>query len=211
LLIRFLFAAPSTAGLRRRGDDVRDSRVIHLFIQRRQVFLCNFLDLGRSIVNQRRQLRKLFFLMRAWRGRKPIEVIQKVLHLIRERVGLPFERRPCVPPALILTVYSPGSTSGPRGPNPKPAAMASSCSGVGSAGAFERRSQFVRLTPAAPGPSISRITFPSLSSTVIFTLPSFFSTVSPLASALGFCSAESFLSFSSGLFLAASAGTASLR
>src|SRR5439155_5084360 len=59
--------------------------------------LCNFLDLRRSIVNQRRQLRKLFFLMRAWRGRKPIEVIQKVLHLIRERVGLPLERRPCVP------------------------------------------------------------------------------------------------------------------
>src|SRR5256884_2103279 len=92
-------------------------------------------------------------------------------------------------PALIWMVYPPGSTSGPRGPNPKPAAMASSCSGVGSAGAFERRSQFVRLTPAPPGPSISRIAFPSLSSTVIFTLPSFFSAVSPLASALGFCSA----------------------
>src|SRR5205807_8127699 len=36
LLIRFLFAAPSTARLRRRGDDVRNSGVIHLFIQRRQ-------------------------------------------------------------------------------------------------------------------------------------------------------------------------------
>src|SRR6266487_3577227 len=72
-----------------------------------------------------------------------------------------------LPPALILMVYSPGSTSGPRGPNPNPAAMASSCSGVGSAGGFPRKSQLVRFTPAAPGPSNSRITLPSLSRTVI--------------------------------------------
>src|SRR5256886_7478837 len=76
-------------------------------------------------------------------------------------------------PAFILMVYSPGSARGPRGPKPNPAAMASCCSGVGSAGGFARRSQLVRFTPAAPGPSNSRTTFPSLSSTAILTLPSF--------------------------------------
>src|SRR6266487_1551531 len=77
-------------------------------------------------------------------------------------------------PALILTVYSAGSTSGPRGPNPNPAAMASSCSDVGSAGGFPRKSQLVRFTPAAPAPSNSRITLPSLLRTVIFACLSFF-------------------------------------
>src|SRR6266699_3916429 len=102
-------------------------------------------------------------------------------------------------PAFILMVYSPGSARGPRGPKPNPAAMASCCSGVGSAGGFARRSQLVRFTPAAPGPSNSRTTFPSLSSTAILTLPSFFSAASTLASLLGLCSAAS---VRSPLFLA---------
>src|SRR5439155_5140296 len=90
-----------------------------------------------------------------------------------------------------------------------PISMASCCSGVGSAGGFARRSQLVRFTPAAPGPSNSRTTFPSLSSTAILTLPSFFSAASTLASLLGLCSAAS---VRSPLFLAgASGGTASLR
>src|SRR5260370_40144664 len=90
---------------------------------------------------------------------------------------------PAEPTPEQLEAIAAGFGFGPRGPNPNPAAMASSCSGVGSAGAFERKSQLVRLTPAAPGPSISRRTFPSLSSTVALTLPYFFSFASPLAEA----------------------------
>src|SRR5580704_1142774 len=292
LLLRFVFSAAPASRLRRRGHDMRDSRIVHFFIQCGKVFLRNLLDLCRSIAHQRDQLRQLFFLLAAGRSRKFVQVSEQRLYLVRQWIGFPFERRPCIPqsltlpdklfrdgvhfllefngrfhdivgdlrrigfvrvllplfscgfqcgldafdgsavfvrgfshrvelverltpcrtirgssstvtfcvaslsPALILMVYSPGSTSGPRGPNPNPAAAASNCCCVASAGEVERKSQFVRLTPASPGPSNSRSTFPSLSSTLILTLPSFFSA----ASAFVLSSSVSFLSLSSFSF-----------
>src|SRR5438477_4484759 len=50
-----------------------------------------------------RSLRELFLLMGTRRGSKSIEVIQKVLHLIREWVGLPFEWRPRIPQPFPFT------------------------------------------------------------------------------------------------------------
>src|SRR5579859_6599921 len=114
-------------------------------------------------------------------------------------------------PALILMVYLPGSTSGPRGPKSKPAAAACICSGVGTAGEFHRKSQFVRFTPTLPGPSNSRTSFPSLSYTLIFTLPSFFAASSVFASwsaaAVSFLSFSLSLSFSSLAVFGGSGGT----
>src|SRR5258708_26869258 len=66
LLLRLVFAAPSAARLRRRRNDVRNPRVIHFLIQRGQFLLGDFFDLRRSIVDQGRQLRELFFLVFAW-------------------------------------------------------------------------------------------------------------------------------------------------
>src|SRR5206468_5303304 len=72
-------------------------------VQRGQLLLCDFLDLRRSIVDEGDQLRELFLLMGTRRGSKSIEVIQKVLHLIREWVGLPFEWRPRIPQPFPFT------------------------------------------------------------------------------------------------------------
>src|SRR5713226_45571 len=98
LPLQLLFTAPYAT--RRRRDDVRNARVIHFLIQSGQILLGDFLDLRRSVIHQRRQFRELFFLVGARCGRKPVQVIQQVLHLNRERVGLPFERRPRVPQPL---------------------------------------------------------------------------------------------------------------
>src|SRR2546430_17462328 len=63
LLPRLLLAAPSAAWLRRRRDDVGNAGVLHLLIQRGQLLLGAFLDLRRSIDDQRRQLRQCFLLL----------------------------------------------------------------------------------------------------------------------------------------------------
>src|SRR6266478_6047013 len=100
--IRFLFAASPASRLRRRRDDVRDSGVIHLLVQCRQVFFPYLLDLRRGIAHQRRQLRQFFLLLPAGSGREPIQILKQALHLQRQRIRLPFERRPSVAETLTF-------------------------------------------------------------------------------------------------------------
>src|SRR5260370_817685 len=88
LLLRLHLAATPAARLRRHGNDVRNARVVHLLIQRGEFFLGDSLDLRRSIIDQRRQFRELFFLVSAGGGRKTVQIIEKILHLIWQRIGL---------------------------------------------------------------------------------------------------------------------------
>src|SRR5713101_3153222 len=102
LLGNLLFIAPSTARLWRSGNDVGNPRVIHFLIQRGQILLRNLLDLHRRFIHQRRQFRQLFFLLSARRSCKSIQVPQQLLHLIRQRIGLPLQRRPGVTQSFAL-------------------------------------------------------------------------------------------------------------
>src|SRR5216684_2966326 len=100
LLLRVHLAATSTTRLRRRWNDVRNARFVHLLVQRGKFLISDFLDLHRSIVDQLHQFGELFFLVSAGGGRKTVQVVEKVLNLIRQRIGLPFEWRTCVPQAF---------------------------------------------------------------------------------------------------------------
>src|SRR5258708_4233290 len=103
LLLRLIFAAPSAPRLRRRREDVRNARVIHFFIQRGQFLLGDFFDLRRSIVDQRRQLRELFFLVFGWCRYESVQSLQKVLHLIGQGLGVAFERGAGISKAFAFT------------------------------------------------------------------------------------------------------------
>src|SRR2546426_5033808 len=85
LLLRLYLAATPAPRLRRRWNDVRNTRVVHLFVQRGKFLIGDFLDLRRSIIDQRHQFRELFFLVSAGGGRKTVQVVEKSLHLIRQR------------------------------------------------------------------------------------------------------------------------------
>src|SRR5260370_41353505 len=82
LQFRLLLTATPAARLRWRGNDVGNARVVHLFIQCRKVLIRDFLDLRRSIIDQRRQFRELFFLVPAGGGHKAVQIIEKLLTLI---------------------------------------------------------------------------------------------------------------------------------
>src|SRR4029077_11439294 len=102
LPVRILFVASTAARLRRSWDDMRNTCVVHLFIQCGEFSVRDLFDLRGSIPDQRSQLRELFFMVSAGSGRKAIEVIQKVLHLVGQRVGLPFEWRPGIAQPLLF-------------------------------------------------------------------------------------------------------------
>src|SRR5260370_694067 len=72
LRFRLLITAAPAARLRRRRNDVGNARVVHLFIQRGKFLIRDFLDLCRSIIDQRRQFRELFFLVPAGGGGVPV-------------------------------------------------------------------------------------------------------------------------------------------
>src|SRR6266478_2067502 len=52
---------------------MRNSRLIHLLVKGRQVFVDDFLHLRRSISYERRKFRQLFFLLCAWRSGKVVK------------------------------------------------------------------------------------------------------------------------------------------
>src|SRR5713101_2747690 len=88
--------------LRRLHDNVRDARVVHLLVQRGQVFLHELLHLRRGIAHQRSQLRELLLLLAARRRRKTIEIAQKTLRLPRQWFWFPLERRTGIAQAFPL-------------------------------------------------------------------------------------------------------------
>src|SRR5579864_2376748 len=96
IAIRVLFVSIAPVRCRGRGDDVGDSRVIHFFVKCGKILLRNFLHLRGSIVHQRGQLGQFFLLLSPRRGGKAVQLFQQILHLLRERVGLPFERGTCI-------------------------------------------------------------------------------------------------------------------
>src|SRR5689334_13723425 len=93
LLLGLLFAPTASTWLRRRWNDMRNSCVVHFFVQRGEFLLANFLHLCRGVIYQGVQLSKFFFLMRTRRGCETIEIIHEFLDLIGQGVGLPLERR----------------------------------------------------------------------------------------------------------------------
>src|SRR5713101_1018805 len=88
--------------LRRLHDNVRDARVVHLLVQRGQVFLHELLHLRRGIAHQRSQLRELLLLLAARRRRKPVEIAQEILRLPRQWFWFPLERRTGIAQAFPL-------------------------------------------------------------------------------------------------------------
>src|SRR6266849_3800420 len=88
--------------LRRLHDNVRDARVVHLLVQRGQVFLHELLHLRRGIAHQRSQLRELLLLLAARRRRKPVEIAQEILRLPRQWFWFPLERRTSIAQAFPL-------------------------------------------------------------------------------------------------------------
>src|SRR5216684_3532105 len=88
--------------LRRLHDNVRDARVVHLLVQRGQVFLRELLHLRRGIAHQRSQLRELLLLLAARRRRKPVEIAQEILRLPRQWFWFPLERRTGIAQAFPL-------------------------------------------------------------------------------------------------------------
>src|SRR6266404_2594151 len=101
--LRFLFLVPlPTARRLRRRHDMRNPCLIHLLVQRRQIFLRQFLDLCRRFADQRSQLCQLFLLLSARRGHESVEVRQQILRLVGQRLGFPFERGPRISKPFAL-------------------------------------------------------------------------------------------------------------
>src|SRR5258708_8970720 len=97
-----LIIPATTSRRRRRWHYMRDSCFIHLFIECRQILVDYLFHLRGSFGNQWRQFGQLFFLLGACRAGKVVQVFHQLLYLGRNSLGLPFEWRPRVAPALLL-------------------------------------------------------------------------------------------------------------
>src|SRR5258708_39828434 len=91
-----LIIPASTARRRRRWHYMRDSCLIHLFIEFRQILVDYLFHLRGSFGNQWRQFGQLFFLLGAWRGGKVVQVFHQVLYLGGKSLGLRLVWRPGV-------------------------------------------------------------------------------------------------------------------